>query len=206
MPGDPGQEGEVGEADLPGIEGGEAQGKAVDQVTGGHGTGGGMAGHAALVADPVDRGGRALEVVLVGPGEGAGQDREAHLEEVDAVAEADEVLAELVLGELEGRRVEECLDGKDEGGERGPLGGDRLPAGVSLSPRVRAERVERVAQLGIEPVGVGLRPLQGSATPTGHDRLIANLEHRGSRDHTTHSCSIEHMFATTDSRSRDPYE
>ncbi len=123
------------------------------------------------------------------------------------MAEADEVLAELVLGELEGRRVEECLDGKDEGGERGPLGGDRLPAGVSLSPRVRAERVERVAQLGIEPVGVGLRPLQGSATPTGHDRLIANLEHRGSRDHTTHSCSIEHMFAQADThptpRSKD---
>ena len=70
--GDPGQEREVGEADLPGLEGGEAGRQAVHLLPGSHGTGGGMTGHAALVADPVDRGGRALEVVLVGPGEARG--------------------------------------------------------------------------------------------------------------------------------------
>ena len=55
-----------------------------------------MAGQLAVVADPVDGGDRALGVVLGGGGELAGVLREGDLEEIDAVAEMDEVGADLL--------------------------------------------------------------------------------------------------------------
>ena len=199
----------MGEADLPGIEGGEAGWQTMHLVAGGHGSGGGVAGHAAVVADPVDRGGRALEVVLVGVGEGRGHGREVHLEEVDAVAKLDEVLAELVLGELEGGTGEEGLDGEQEGCERGAISGDRCLASGGLSPSVRPERVERVVQIGVEGRNVELRRIGASTVQLRHVarrttthaervelRLIADLESRC--DRTTHSCSIEQTFVPTE--------
>jgi hypothetical protein len=210
--GDPGEQGEVGEADLAGVEGGEAGGQTVHLIAGGHGPSRGMAGHAAVVADPVDRGGRALAVVLVGPGEDRCQGSEAQLEEVDAVAEVDEVLAELVLGQLEGGSTEVRLEVEQEGCQRRALDGDGCLGSGDLGPGVRPEGVERVGQLGVERVGAGVEVERGSAGVMAQpparsaalgDRLdlelITNLEGTGTRDGTTHSCSIEHMFVTTDS-------
>jgi hypothetical protein len=45
--------------------------------------------------DPVDRGDRALGVVLVGGGEARGAGRKAELEDIDAMAEPDQMVAEL---------------------------------------------------------------------------------------------------------------
>ena len=93
------------------------------------------------------------------------------------MAEADEVLAELVLGELEGGVVEICLDGQLEGRERSPVTGDRCLGSGELRPGMGAERVERVVQIGIEVWDVELRsvspaapPRIASASPSGSSR------------------------------------
>jgi hypothetical protein len=79
-------------------------------LAGGDGTGRGVAGHAALMADPVDRRGRALGLGLVRGGEEGGVAGEAELEEVEAVAEPDQVGAELIWGDLGRRSSQEGVD------------------------------------------------------------------------------------------------
>jgi hypothetical protein len=54
-PGGAGQQAQVGEPDPPGLEGGHARRQAHSLLPSGDRPGGGVAGHGALVADPVDR-------------------------------------------------------------------------------------------------------------------------------------------------------
>jgi hypothetical protein len=96
----PGEQGEVGEADPARLERGDTRRERLGRRAGGDGAGGGVAGHGALVADPVDRRGRALGLVLLGGGKHRGLAGEAELEQIDAVAEPDQTLAQLVRGEL----------------------------------------------------------------------------------------------------------
>src|ERR1700693_2702345 len=70
------------------------------------------------MAHPVDRRGRALGLVLVGAGEEGGVPGEAELEEVEAVAEPDQVGAELIWGDLDRRPSQEGVDGAHEVLER----------------------------------------------------------------------------------------
>ena len=112
----------MGEADLPGLEGGDAGREAMDLLAGGHRPGGGLPGQVAVVADPVDGTDRALGLVLVGGGEDRGLGSEVELEQVDAVAEPDQVVAELRGGELEVRFDDEALDRLDQGLEGIPGG------------------------------------------------------------------------------------
>src|ERR1700693_6123505 len=67
------------------------------------------------MAHPVDRRGRALGLVLVGAGEEGGLAGEAELEEVEAVAEPDQVGAELVRGDLDRPPAPAGGDGAHEG-------------------------------------------------------------------------------------------
>ena len=104
----------MGEADLPGLEGGDTGREAMDLLAGGDRPGGGLPGQVAVVADPVDGTDRTLGVVLVGGGEDRGLGGEAELEQIDALAEPDQVVAELGGGELEGRFDHEALDRLDQ--------------------------------------------------------------------------------------------
>ena len=110
----------MGKADVPGLEGGDAGRKAMDLFAGGDRPGSRRPGEVAVMADPVDGTDRALGVVLVGGGKHGGLGREAEFEQIDAVAEPDQVIAELRRGELEGRFHDEPLDRIDQGLERIP--------------------------------------------------------------------------------------
>jgi len=61
-------------------------------------------------------------VVLIGDGEDSRVGGEAQLQEIDAVAEPDEVIPELGGSELEGRSRDEALDRLHERLERVPGG------------------------------------------------------------------------------------
>jgi hypothetical protein len=54
-PGGAGEQGEVGKADPACLESGDARGERLRLLAGGDRTGRGVAGHRALMADPVDR-------------------------------------------------------------------------------------------------------------------------------------------------------
>ena len=82
------EQGEMGEPDPALLEGGDTGGEQGCRLPGGDRTSRGGAGHPALVADPVDRGVRALDLVLIGGRERRSLMGEAELEEVNAVAEA----------------------------------------------------------------------------------------------------------------------
>ena len=110
-PGGAGEQGEVGETDPPRLERGHARGERLRLLAGGDGTRRGVPGHPALMADPVDRRGRALGLVLLRGGEDRRFSGEAELEQIDAVAEPDQALAELGRGELDRGTCHECFDG-----------------------------------------------------------------------------------------------
>ena len=133
----------MGKADLPGLEGGHAGRKAMDLFAGGDRPGSRRPGEVAVMADPVDGTDRALGVVLVGGGEHGGRGREAEFEQIDAVTEPDQVIAELRRGELEGRFHDEPLDRLDQGLERIP-GHRRITHSCSIEhmfgPRKRSFR------------------------------------------------------------------
>ncbi|MFI5143830.1 MAG: hypothetical protein ACHQHM_07375, partial [Thermoanaerobaculales bacterium] len=59
----PREHGEMGEAETSRLEGGDTRGQFGSRLAGGDRTGRGGAGHPALMADPIDRGGRALDFV-----------------------------------------------------------------------------------------------------------------------------------------------
>jgi len=82
----------VGEADVSGLEGGDTGREAMDLLPGGHRPGGGMPGHVAVMPDPVDGGDRPLGVVLIGGREDGRLGGEAQLQQIDAVAEPDQVI------------------------------------------------------------------------------------------------------------------
>ncbi len=90
-----GDQAEVGEADPPSPEGSDTRRQPLGCLAGGDRARRCADGHGALVAHPVDRRGRPLDLVLVRGREGCRLAREAQLEEIDPMAELDQTLAEL---------------------------------------------------------------------------------------------------------------
>src|SRR6266852_617991 len=87
----------MSEANLAHAERGSALAQTLQLLAGADAIGGG-AGHVAAFLEPGDRAVEALLVVLIGLGEVARHPRELELEHIDAVAEADQPLAELGSG------------------------------------------------------------------------------------------------------------
>jgi hypothetical protein len=77
-----------------------------------------VAGHPAVVADPVDGRGGALEVGLVGVGEVGGVASEAELQEVAGVAQPGQVASQLLAGAEGAEAFAEALDEPDQVVER----------------------------------------------------------------------------------------
>jgi hypothetical protein len=100
----PGKQGEVSEPDPPRVQRGHARRQLVGHRPGGDRARRRIRGHPALVADPVDRRRRALGDGFLGGGEGGGIARETEFEEVDPVAQPDQLLADLERRALGGRR------------------------------------------------------------------------------------------------------
>ena len=88
----------MGEADLARIEGRDTGGQSAHLLAGRDRPGGGVGGHPAVMADPVDRGHRALRVVLVGRREGRRAGRKPELEDIDAMPKPDQEVPELSGG------------------------------------------------------------------------------------------------------------
>src|SRR5580700_5478617 len=96
----PGEQGEMGEPQPSLLHRSDTRGQMRSRRAGGDRTSRGGARHPALMADPVDRRVRALSNGFVGGREDRGISGEAEFEEIDAVAEPDEALAELERGDL----------------------------------------------------------------------------------------------------------
>ena len=89
---------EMGETDLAALHGLDALRQLLQVLAHRHRGTCGAAVHVAVVADPVDRGGRALLVVLVGAGKLRSGLREVELQAVDGVAQGDELVTQLLSG------------------------------------------------------------------------------------------------------------
>src|SRR5216684_825873 len=88
----------MSEANLAHAERGSALAQTLQLLAGADAIGAGAAGHVAAFLEPGDRAVEALLVVLIGLGEVARHPRELELEHIDAVAEADQPLAQLRPG------------------------------------------------------------------------------------------------------------
>jgi len=100
----------VGEADVSGLAGGDMAGRrwtcspaATARAA--------ACPTCAVMPDPVDRGDRPLGVVLIGGREDSRLGGKAKLEQIDPVAEADQVIPSSAGVKLEGRARDEALDG-----------------------------------------------------------------------------------------------
>jgi hypothetical protein len=120
--GSAGEQREVGEPDPPLAERGDTRREAVGLLPGRDRAGGGIAGHPALVADPVDRRRRTLGRMFISGREGRGLASEAKFEQIDAATEPDQAFAELERRELTGWQCHEPLDTLEEPLQsRGPV-------------------------------------------------------------------------------------
>jgi hypothetical protein len=107
---DGGDQGQVTEADPADLQGGDTDGHPLGRLPGGDRTGRSVAGHPALMTDPVDRRGRALGDRLIGGRKRGRLAGEAEFEQIDPVAQADQALPERERGDHARRLRHEPLD------------------------------------------------------------------------------------------------